>query len=233
MPICASCARPAGGRRLANYLSGACLTGTPIIRPEQTLRERGGDRYAPWNPSFSWSSCIQLPLFDLCKTEQKDESGLPRAAIQQALRRQLMGAAAALGGLAPCRTRRPRSYRRPVASPHIKRGSACSAVRPVPRLAAPCPVPPTPPPAAPQVTIAIRPRVRRAVGGDRRFAPAPGPAREAQPISKGTPPAGPGRELREASLNQRRRFVLVSLPAGSGRTRRYFIAAHFCVEMDQ
>ena len=45
-------------------------------------RERGGDRYAPWNLSFSWSSCIQLPLFDLCKTDaEKDESGLPRAAI--------------------------------------------------------------------------------------------------------------------------------------------------------
>ena len=63
-------------------------------------RERGGDRYAPWNLSFSWSSCIQLPLFDLCKTEAKDESGLPRAAIQKLYVENLLKArAAALGGL--------------------------------------------------------------------------------------------------------------------------------------
>ena len=86
-----------------NYLSGGLSLdrATAILSALNRLkRERGGDRYAPWNLSFSWSSCIQLPLFDLCKTEQKDESGLPRAAIQKLYVENLLKArAAALGGL--------------------------------------------------------------------------------------------------------------------------------------
>ena len=86
-----------------NYLSGglsldratAILSGLNHMK-----RARGGDKYAPWNLSFSWSSCIQLPLFDLCKSEAKDESGLPRAAIQKLYVENLLKArAAALGGL--------------------------------------------------------------------------------------------------------------------------------------
>ena len=86
-----------------NYLSGGLSLdrATAILSALNKLkRERGGDRYAPWNLSFSWSSCIQLPLFDLCKTEAKDESGLPRAAIQKLYVENLLKArAAALGGL--------------------------------------------------------------------------------------------------------------------------------------
>ena len=86
-----------------NYLSGGLSLdrATAILSALNRLkRERGGDRYAPWNLSFSWSSCIQLPLFDLCTTVEKDESGLPRAAIQKLYVENLLKArAAALGGL--------------------------------------------------------------------------------------------------------------------------------------
>mmetsp|Transcript_8529 Transcript_8529/g.25663 ORF Transcript_8529/g.25663 Transcript_8529/m.25663 type:complete len:375 (+) Transcript_8529:155-1279(+) len=72
--------------RSVNYLSGglsledACATLAAINAVKQ---QRGGPAYAPWNLSFSWSSCIQLPLFQLCKTEKADASGLPRKAIQE------------------------------------------------------------------------------------------------------------------------------------------------------
>ena len=86
-----------------NYLSGGLSLdrATDILAAINELkRERGGDKYAPWNLSFSWSSCIQLPLFELCRSEQKDESGLPRAAIQKLYVENLLKArAAALGGL--------------------------------------------------------------------------------------------------------------------------------------
>jgi fructose-bisphosphate aldolase class 1 len=86
-----------------NYLSGGLSLdrATDILAAINELkRERGGDKYAPWNLSFSWSSCIQLPLFELCRSEQKDESGLPRAAIQTLYLNNLWRArAAAQGGL--------------------------------------------------------------------------------------------------------------------------------------
>ena len=69
-----------------NYLSGGQSLEDAAARLDainRVKKERGGDRYAPWNLSFSWSACIQLPLFQLCKTEKADGSGLPRAAIQK------------------------------------------------------------------------------------------------------------------------------------------------------
>ena len=107
-----------------NYLSGG-LSLDVGLRPSLSAlnklkRERGGDRYAPWNLSFSWSSCIQLPLFDLCKTEAKDESGLPRAAIQKLYVLDWRGPRLwAVSDL--CRTRRRRSWESSE-SLYIKRG---------------------------------------------------------------------------------------------------------------
>lgn len=69
-----------------NYLSGGQTLEEAAARLSainKLKQRRGGDKYAPWNLSFSWSACIQLPLFQLCKTEQPDASGLPRAKIQE------------------------------------------------------------------------------------------------------------------------------------------------------
>ena len=68
-----------------NYLSGGLdldAASGRLAAINDLKKRRGGDRYAPWNLSFSWSACIQLPLFQLCKTAAADASGLPRKAIQ-------------------------------------------------------------------------------------------------------------------------------------------------------
>lgn len=68
-----------------NYLSGGQSLADATARLDAINRlkaARGGPRYAPWNLSFSWSAAIQLPLFELCRTEPADESGMPRAAMQ-------------------------------------------------------------------------------------------------------------------------------------------------------
>ena len=86
-----------------NYLSGGLSLdrATAILSALNKLkRERGGDRYAPWNLSFSWSSCIQLPLFDLCKTEQKGRAASrARRSRSSTVREPAKARAAALGGL--------------------------------------------------------------------------------------------------------------------------------------
>jgi fructose-bisphosphate aldolase class I len=56
--------------RTVNYLSGgqslACASAR-LHALNVLKRKRGGDRYAPWNLSFSWSAAVQLPLFELCR----------------------------------------------------------------------------------------------------------------------------------------------------------------------
>eukprot|EP00966_Prymnesium_polylepis_P212222 4915645-Prymnesium_polylepis.1 len=73
-----------------NYLSG----GQPLVEAAGRLdainklkAARGGDRYAPWNLSFSWSAAIQMPLFELCKDaslERDASTGLPLKAMAKA-----------------------------------------------------------------------------------------------------------------------------------------------------
>merc|ERR1711881_463360 len=65
--------------RTVNYLSGGQTLADAAARLDainQLKAARGGDRYAPWNLSFSWSAAIQVPLFDLCKdsTLARDEA---------------------------------------------------------------------------------------------------------------------------------------------------------------
>lgn len=71
--------------KTVNYLSGGQdleQASSRLAAINDLKKKRGGDKYAPWNLSFSWSACIQLPIFQLCKTEKADASGLPRAAMQ-------------------------------------------------------------------------------------------------------------------------------------------------------
>ena len=73
--------------RTVNYLSG----GQPLAEASARLdainklkQARGGDRYAPWNLSYSWSAAIQMPLFELCKDsslERDGTTGLPLKAM--------------------------------------------------------------------------------------------------------------------------------------------------------
>ena len=55
--------------RTVNYLSGGQSLADAAARLNaiNVLKAaRGGDRYAPWNLSYSWSAAIQMPLFQLC-----------------------------------------------------------------------------------------------------------------------------------------------------------------------
>lgn len=85
-----------------NYLSGGLSLSDASARLgtiNALKQKRGGDKYAPWNLSFSWSACIQLPLFQLCKEHKADASGLPREEIQKLYIANLKIAKdAALGG---------------------------------------------------------------------------------------------------------------------------------------
>lgn len=84
-----------------NYLSGGQTLDEAAARLDalnKLKNSRGGAAYAPWNLSFSWSACIQLPLFQLCKTEPADASGLPTAQIQALYVANLKVAAAAARG---------------------------------------------------------------------------------------------------------------------------------------
>ena len=90
--------------RSVNFLSGGqsledCAA--RLAAMNRLKQQKGGDRFAPWNLSFSWSACIQLPLFDLCKTEEfsGDEAGMPRAAMQALYLKNLKVAADAAKGV--------------------------------------------------------------------------------------------------------------------------------------
>lgn len=92
------------GARTVNYLSG----GQPLAEASEKLDainklkiHRGGDRYAPWNISYSWSSAIQMPLFDVCKdpTLERDPSnGLPLKAMSKMYADHLKIASSAASG---------------------------------------------------------------------------------------------------------------------------------------
>ena len=93
--------------RTVNYLSG----GQPLVDACTRLdainrlkTQRGGDRYAPWNLSYSWSAAIQLPLFELCRDgalARDVATGLPLTAMAaQYLANLRIASAAAKGELA-------------------------------------------------------------------------------------------------------------------------------------
>jgi len=74
------------GVRSVNYLSGGQTLdeSASILDAINKMKiARGGDRYAPWNLSFSWSACIQMPLFELCRDSslERDANGLPIKAM--------------------------------------------------------------------------------------------------------------------------------------------------------
>ena len=88
--------------RSVNFLSGgqsleACAA---RLNAMNQLKQKRGACSAPWNLSFSWSACVQLPLFDLCLTEDYsgDEAGFPRAAMQALYLNNLSVAASAASG---------------------------------------------------------------------------------------------------------------------------------------
>ena len=90
--------------RTVNYLSGgqpladACARLDAINKLKAT---RGGDRYAPWNLSYSWSAAVQLPLFELCRDaslEKDAATGLPLKAMAAAYVANLATASAAAVG---------------------------------------------------------------------------------------------------------------------------------------
>ena len=92
--------------RTVNYLSG----GQPLAEAAGRLNAinrmkaaRGGDRYAPWNLSYSWSAAIQMPLFELCRDaslERDPATGLPLKAMAKAYVDNLrVASAAAMGTL--------------------------------------------------------------------------------------------------------------------------------------
>jgi len=90
--------------RTVNYLSG----GQPLVDASARLdainklkAQRGGDRYAPWNLSYSWSAAIQMPLFELCRDaslERDAATGLPLKAMAAAYVANLRTASAAAMG---------------------------------------------------------------------------------------------------------------------------------------
>ena len=92
--------------RTVNYLSGGQPLATAAERLDAINRlkaARGGDRYAPWNLSYSWSAAIQLPLFELCRDtslERDAATGLPLKAIaEQYVANLRVASFAALGAL--------------------------------------------------------------------------------------------------------------------------------------
>lgn len=93
--------------RTVNYLSGGVPLADSCARLDainRVKRSKGGDRYAPWNLSYSWSAAIQMPLFDLCKDaalEKDAASGLPLKAMAAMYVEHLrIASSAALGNLA-------------------------------------------------------------------------------------------------------------------------------------
>ena len=94
--------------RTVNYLSGGQSLADASARLDAINKlkaSRGGDRYAPWNLSYSWSAAIQMPLFELCKDaslERDATTGLPLKAIAAAYVENLqIASAAAKGELIP------------------------------------------------------------------------------------------------------------------------------------
>ena len=94
--------------RTVNYLSGGQSLADASARLDAINKlkaSRGGDRYAPWNLSYSWSAAIQMPLFELCKDaslERDGATGLPLKAIAAAYVDNLqIASAAAKGELIP------------------------------------------------------------------------------------------------------------------------------------
>jgi fructose-bisphosphate aldolase class I len=92
--------------RTINYLSGGQPLNEAAARLDTINKlkaARGGDRYAPWNLSYSWSAAIQMPLFDLCKDsslEKDAASGLPVKAMSQTYVAHLkIASSAAIGSL--------------------------------------------------------------------------------------------------------------------------------------
>ena len=93
--------------RTVNYLSGGQPLADAAARLDAINKlkaTRGGDRYAPWNLSYSWSAAVQLPLFELCRDaslERDPATGLPLKAMAAAYVANLATAsAAAVGALA-------------------------------------------------------------------------------------------------------------------------------------
>merc|ERR1719379_2413960 len=90
--------------RSVNYLSGGQTLRAAADRLDAINRlkaARGGDRYAPWNLSYSWSAAVQLPLFEFCKDgnlERDAASGLPLKAMAAAYVANLKVASAAAKG---------------------------------------------------------------------------------------------------------------------------------------
>merc|ERR1719482_928527 len=90
--------------RTVNYLSGGQTLIDAAARLDAINRlkaARGGDRYAPWNLSYSWSAAVQLPLFEFCKDsnlERDAASGLPLKAMAAAYVDNLKVASAAAKG---------------------------------------------------------------------------------------------------------------------------------------
>jgi len=90
--------------RTVNYLSGGQTLKDAAARLDAINRlkaARGGDRYAPWNLSYSWSAAVQLPLFALCQDsnlERDAASGLPLKAMAAAYVANLKIASAAAKG---------------------------------------------------------------------------------------------------------------------------------------
>jgi len=90
--------------RTVNYLSGGQTLQAAAERLDAINRlkaKRGGDRYAPWNLSYSWSAAVQLPLFEFCKDanlERDADSGLPLKAMAAAYVDNLKVASAAAKG---------------------------------------------------------------------------------------------------------------------------------------
>merc|ERR1719379_3013044 len=98
--------------RTVNYLSGGQTWQDAAARLDAINRlkaKRGGDRYAPWNLSYSWSAAVQMPLFEFCtdaNLERDAASGLPLKAMAAAYVANLkIASAAAKGELQqPCTT---------------------------------------------------------------------------------------------------------------------------------
>jgi fructose-bisphosphate aldolase class I len=90
--------------RTVNYLSGGQTLRDAALRLDAINRlkvARGGDRYAPWNLSYSWSAAVQMPLFELCKDgnlERDAASGLPLKAMAAAYVANLKIASASAKG---------------------------------------------------------------------------------------------------------------------------------------
>jgi len=94
--------------RSVNYLSGGLPLADATARLDAINKlksTRGGDRYAPWNLSYSWSAAIQMPLFDLCldaSLERDERTGLPlRAMASKYVAHLKMASSAATGSLIP------------------------------------------------------------------------------------------------------------------------------------